>query len=277
MIHCPAPKWRSYPMKALRRISISVLIVLFLTVGLSYAENTAWQFLTKGAEHATQGKFEEAREKFEKSLKINPSLGYARESLKVIEDVNEGKIQTDTAIHFFKGAAHALREQWDEAITQFNKVIEAEPKYAIPYIIRGYAYQHKGQLDQAISDYNKALEINPKFISVYGNRGIVYQRKGQHEKAISDYSKAIEINLRFAEAYVGRGWAYDEKGEYDKAISDYSEAIGVNPRFALAYLNRWILARKLGRTKMACSDWKILCELGDCSNYENAKREGECE
>jgi hypothetical protein len=56
-----------------------------------------------------------------------------------------------------------------------------------------------------------------------------------------------------------------------------SKAIEINPRFAPAYSNRGILGRKLGNKKMACSDWKRLCELGDCSNYDNAKREGECE
>lgn len=61
------------------------------------------------------------------------------------------KIQTDTAIYFFEGVTHARKEQSTEAITQFNKVIEAEPKYAIPYISGGKAYSAKGQHDKAIS------------------------------------------------------------------------------------------------------------------------------
>ncbi len=38
------------------------------------------------------------------------------------------------------------------------------------YLNRGIVYQRKGQYDQAISDYNKALEINPRYALAYYNR-----------------------------------------------------------------------------------------------------------
>ena len=64
-------------MEALRRIGVSVVIVLFLTVGLSYGQNPAEQSYTKGVKSAAQGKFEEAREEFEEALntelEIQPS------------------------------------------------------------------------------------------------------------------------------------------------------------------------------------------------------------
>ena len=55
--------------------------------------------------------------------------------------------------------------------------------------------------DQAISDFTKAIEMNPRYYQAYYNRGIVYGNKGQYDQAISDYNKAIEINPRFAQAY----------------------------------------------------------------------------
>ena len=41
----------------------------------------------------------------------------------------------------------------------------------------GVAYDSKGQYDQAIADYNKALEINPKSAIAYTNPGIAYYNK----------------------------------------------------------------------------------------------------
>ena len=79
-----------------------------------------------------------------------------------------------------------------------------------------------------------------------------------------------------ADSYFNRALTYGKKGQYDQAIADYNKAIKINPRFILAYKNRGIVMMKLGNTKMACSDWKQTCELGDCHAYETAKRNGWC-
>jgi tetratricopeptide (TPR) repeat protein len=51
---------------------------------------------------------------------------------------------------------------------------------------RGNAYYKKSQYDRAISDYNKAIEINPKYALVYNNRGLAYYGKSEYDRACSD-------------------------------------------------------------------------------------------
>src|SRR4030042_5342299 len=82
---------------------------------------------------------------------------------------------------------------------------QTELRDAKAYNNRGLAYSHKGQYDQAISDFNKALEINPRYAEAYNNRGLAYDERGQLDQAISDFNKALEINPRYAEAYTNRG------------------------------------------------------------------------
>ncbi len=109
---------------------------------------------------------------------------------------------------------------------------------AVTYYNRGNAYFEKGQHDQAISDYNKALEINPRYAEAYNNRGNAYSEKGQYDQAISDFNKALEINPRYAGAYNNRGIAYMLKGKYDKAWEDVHKAqdlgIKIHPGFLKA-------------------------------------------
>jgi tetratricopeptide (TPR) repeat protein len=75
-------------------------------------------------------------------------------------------------------------------------------------------------LSQAISDYTKAIEINPKNADTYYNRGLIYYKQRNFTQAISDFTKAIEINPKNAGAYNNRGVAYYIEREYRKAWAD---------------------------------------------------------
>jgi len=66
----------------------------------------------------------------------------------------------------------------------------------------------KAEHEQAISDYTKAIEINPKSAFAYTDRGLAYKRKGEYDLAISDYTKAIEINSKDAVAHNRLSWLF---------------------------------------------------------------------
>jgi len=66
----------------------------------------------------------------------------------------------------------------------------------ISYYNRGIVYYVKGKYDQAISDYSKALEINPKDTAAYNNRGLYYYRKGEYDKAWEDVRKAQSLGFQ---------------------------------------------------------------------------------
>jgi tetratricopeptide (TPR) repeat protein len=263
---------RKIAVTVLARIGISVLMMLLLTVGVSYGQSSGKEFYDKGIEYATQGKYKEAKESFEKALKDDPFVSGAESCLKIIEDVTGQKIKSDTAIHIFKGTAYANRGMIDDAITECSKAIEINPRYAKAYNNRGIAYYYKGQYDRAIQDYSKAIEINPMYAEAYMNQGTAYYHKGKYDRAIQDYSKAIEINPRDAEAYMNRGIAYYHKGQYDRAMQDYNKAIEINLWYASAYYNRGVVyLMKLGDKKKGCSDWELACELGQCPNNDLAR------
>ena len=70
-----------------------------------------------------------------------------------------------------------------------------------------------GRQEEALFDYNKAIEINPRYANYYNNRGDNIQIKlgillsdlGRKEEALIDYNKAIEINPKYVNAYNKRG------------------------------------------------------------------------
>ncbi len=64
----------------------------------------------------------------------------------------------------------------------------------------------------AISDYDKAIEINPEYAIAYFNCGVSKFYLEDFNGAISDYTKSIENNVNDAEGYLNRGLTYYEIG-----------------------------------------------------------------
>jgi tetratricopeptide (TPR) repeat protein len=212
-------------MKFIKEIGLSVLIILFVAVSLSHGQSAAKRHLIYGVDYAAQGKFKKATEEFEKISRVDVFAPSAADSLKVIEDATDKKIESKTVIHFFKGAAYVLKGQLDGAIFEYDKAIKINPNFAVGYRCRGSVYVRKRQYDKAFADFNRALEINPRIATAYFSRGNIYLLKSQYEQAITDYNKAIEINPIFVRAYDNRGTVYYRKRQYDKAISDCGKAI----------------------------------------------------
>ena len=104
------------------------------------------------------------------------------------------------------------------------------------YNKQGMALFKKGEYDQAIANYDKVIEINPKCARAYDNRGTAFLRKGQYNRAIADYNKAIEFNTKKCSGtYNNRGLAFYNKDQYKQAISDYNKAIEIDPKSVIAF------------------------------------------
>jgi tetratricopeptide (TPR) repeat protein len=196
----PRGKKRGGIMKVSRTIGISVVMIVFVAVGLCFGQDTAKEMLVKGFEYAAQGEFKEAKEQFEEALKIEPHFEGAMKCLEVIKDVNEGEIESKTAIHIFKGEiAYWVNGRLIEAIAEYNKAMRINPRYAVPYGYRGDLYllqglyYSRGLYDQALLDFNKAIEIDPRNAMPYNNRALVMMELGNTEMACSDWRRACEL------------------------------------------------------------------------------------
>ncbi|MFQ5888368.1 MAG: tetratricopeptide repeat protein [Candidatus Hydrothermarchaeales archaeon] len=179
-------------MKVSRTIAVSVLMVLFLAIGVRYGQGILVGYAVKGVEYAAQGEFKRAKEELEKALKVDPFLTPLKMSLKVIEDVIEQRIKRKVGIHLFKGTAYNIKGRRDKAIAEYNKAIEINPRYAPAYLIRGQAYRGKSQYDRAFSDLNKALKINPRLAAAYFNKALACEMTGRTREAIEAYRGFIK-------------------------------------------------------------------------------------
>ena len=59
---------------------------------------------------------------------------------------------------------------------------------------------NNGQYDQALADYTKAIEINPRYAAAYLNRGVIFYKTARFDQALVDFRQALDINPKDAAA-----------------------------------------------------------------------------
>lgn len=102
-----------------------------------------------------------------------------------------------------RGIEKTLLGDLKGALADLNQAIESDKldstEIATAYRFRGILYIEKDNFDQAIIDYTRAIEYNPKNELALYNRAQCYQEKGLKDKACEDFRKAAELG--FVSAY----------------------------------------------------------------------------
>jgi tetratricopeptide (TPR) repeat protein len=85
------------------------------------------------------------------------------------------------------------------ALDAVNKAIELDPKSSLNYVSHGVGNYYMppafgGGMDQAVKDFRKAIELNPKNADAWLWLGITLRRSNQPEEARKAIAKALELN-----------------------------------------------------------------------------------
>ncbi|MBX9723275.1 MAG: tetratricopeptide repeat protein [Candidatus Obscuribacterales bacterium] len=64
------------------------------------------------------------------------------------------------------------------------------------------------QSQDAVNEYTKAIELDPKNSMIFTKRAYYYIRLKQYRKAIDDSTRAIELDKRNGWAFDNRAWTY---------------------------------------------------------------------
>jgi len=226
-------------------------------------------FYKKGVEHASQGKFEEAKKEFNKALDIYQFDKVATEHLAILKDMEEGIIDETYAIHIFKGERHTLNNKHQQAVAEFQKAIQINPNYAIAYSSLGLVYFYIGQNQQAITELQKAIDIKPTKITWRNDIGIVYNALGQNQQAVAELQNAIRIDSNCAMSYASLGYVYFFMGQADQAIAEINKAIKINPHVSNTYNILSMIYHFLGQYQKAITYNKKAIQVnpGDGAAY----------
>lgn len=97
----------------------------------------------------------------------------------------------------------------------------------------------EGKDDQAIQEYLKAIEKDPKLGRAYAGLAVVYRNRGQDEKANEYYGKAMALidQLTEREKYRTRGGYYFLNRNYKQAVEEFDALLQQFPMDSAAHTN----------------------------------------
>ena len=130
-------------------------------------------------------------------------------------------IQTDpNDSHFFyyRGKALLEKEDYDNAMKDFDEAIRLDPKNALFFYHRGTAWLGEKDYDTAIKDFGEAIRLDPKNALLYNSRGIAWYFKKDFDQAIEDFDQAIRLDPNNWNAYRRRSFVLLSKKDFDNAI-----------------------------------------------------------
>ncbi len=156
---------------------------------------TIKEHLEQAKQLKQSSKIEEALEKYQDILQLNPNFVPALNQLAEI---------------------YKSQEKFDRAITYYQHITKLRPKNGQFHVKLARAMMAQKNLQGAMAHYQKAIALQPKQpVWVYVGWGDALNQNGQIEEAIAAYQKAIELNPTAIPALSKLAELYRNQKEYD--------------------------------------------------------------
>ncbi len=237
---------------------------------------------------------------------IHPGDSAESAQIAEIQQIAEDKpMPTDSELaaqqHYENAILSHRQSQYDDAIAQYTKAIEADSQFVEAYLRRGHTYWMMDEVDKANADYQEALSIDenhpqrfivqvyihlgqgdvpaalvagkkavetyPDTVDSYIARAKAYSNHADFAEAVADYEKALSIQPNISEAYTNIGNIYVRQHQYEKALDYLSKSIELNPASSVAYANRGNVYWHMQDWQNAKADFEQALEI----NPQNAR------
>jgi regulator of sirC expression with transglutaminase-like and TPR domain len=116
--------------------------------------------------------FAEAKEDFEKAIKINPAYANAYNN---------------------RGNTQSKQGDYAGAIEDYDRAIGLNAIFVEAHCNRGIAKENLGDFSGALEDFDMTVELNSEYVDAYFRRARIKEHLGDYTGALSDYDKVVEL------------------------------------------------------------------------------------
>ncbi len=194
--------------------------------------------------HQAVGALDTAADFFRKTLRADPKLAQAHNSL---------------------GAVLQAQGNAKEAAFAFKKALALQPKYGRAHYNLGTVLHGQCKFADAALSFREAIKFEPTLAQAHTNLGVMLQELGDLPGAAEAYAQALVLNPQDAETLNNRGTLLRETGDFPAAAQSFAAAIETRPQFAEAHRNKALLHLMRGDYAEGWRDyaWRWQCpDLG---------------
>jgi tetratricopeptide (TPR) repeat protein len=144
---------------------------------------------------------------------INKGLGFAEEESQKAE------------LYYLKGKCLKRMELYINALNAFETSLQYLDDFDSTYYEIGelntFVFKN---YEEAISNFNQIINLNPEFADAYLGRGYCYQQLGNHQKAIDDFNAFEQYNKMEGMAYFLKALSQIEMDQKEAACENLKKA-----------------------------------------------------
>ena len=211
-------------------------------------------YLSYGSVYFQRGYFDQAEASFRLALSDNPSSAEAVYGLGSVylkqEKSSEARESFERAIKLRASYPDTLPNAWNnlgllatregrtaEAILYFQEALRLSPDHLIALDNLGNAYRQQKQWDEARKVLERAVAVGPQDPEANYSLGMVFAQMDDSDRAHEYLQRALKFRPVYPEALNNLGVLYLRTRRRDEAVATFEECIRVAPTFDQSYLN----------------------------------------
>ncbi len=157
--------------------------------------------------------------------------GNAQNHLEQATQMNAGL----TGAFYSLGLVHLRQHNLQQAIAQFEIVLQRSPEHLPSLINLAIAYFQEGQYESAIEQARKVVELDENNVTAYEILGSAYLRLDKIPEAQKAMDALAALKPDAPSLATNRAMAYYRDGEYAKAVEEAQHAIEAGQQSAFVY------------------------------------------
>lgn len=265
--------------------TIVLLFCFFLSTSFVFSEGTetvaspleadAYSHFCRGVLYERDKEWGKALQEFQEALKYDPKAGgiYVKcgslflklkkvdQAILEFQKALSASYEIPYMIHFLLGVAYHSNQQWDQAISEYQKVITLEPTHVGSYISLADLYYQRSDLLSAQAYLEKGVGQMPDMPVLWFKLGLIYGKEKKFKEAIDAVKKAVDLKEHWMEARLSLALFYEAVEEKKQALREYEEILKIAPLNIPVYRRMATLYHAQGETDKAEKIYQLLKDL----------------
>ena len=159
------------------------------------------------------------------------------------------------------GVWYVNQNQPDEAIKQFEAMVEANPSSVNAQGTLGGALVVAGRTGEGVGHLREAVRLAPAEVKIRRDLAFALMNQGQMDEAVSQCQEALQVASDDADSLQLLGVILCKGGRFEEAIPAFQAAIKNRPNSPVAHNGLGMALCKLGRTDEAIGHFRTALEL----------------